>query len=346
MLDPELPVLVTGAGGFVAAALVERLLARGLRVRGTVRAPGKGDAPLRALPGAAERLEIVAADLLDEGAFDEAARGCSVVFHTASPYAINVADPQRDLVDPAVKGTENVLRAAAAAGVRRVVLTSSMAAITDEPPDRVLTEADWNTSSSLDRNPYYFSKVMAERAAWRFTEERAPSFRLVVIHPFLVVGPSIPPSVNTSNRILVDLLAGNYPGLLDLAWGFVDVRDVAIAHERAAEVDGASGRYLCVGEAATMRQTVEKLRALGYSDGFRLPRLGLDGAWATALVRMGAAFQPKGTGSYLRTHLGRVPRYDTTKIRDELGVTFRPLAETLRDAVEDLLRHGHVRRAA
>src|SRR5439155_222332 len=165
---------------------------------------------------------------------------------------LNSAPPQGGLVDPAVNGTRNVLGACQrAATVKRVVLTSSMAAITDEPEsDHVLTESDWNEKSSLERNPYYYSKTLAERAAWTFMDERNRTFDLVVINPFLVVGPSIVPGLNTSNQIFVDLLNGTYPGIVNLTWGFVDVRDVADAHVRAMETPSARGRYICAGETA------------------------------------------------------------------------------------------------
>lgn len=339
-------VLVTGATGFIASHIIERLLTGGQRVRGTVRSlrkPGDIDR-LRELPGARERLDLVESDLTQPGSFDAAAVGCDVVMHTASPYAIDVADAQRHLVDPAVNGTREVLTAAVRAGsVRRVVLTSSMAAVTDEPEDRVLTEADWNTKSSLDRNPYYYSKTMAERAAWAFMEETKPSFDLVAINPFMVIGPSLTAGLNTSNRLLlVDLLKGTYPGILSLTWGIVDVRDVAEAHVRAMEVPAAEGRYLCVGETMSMRQVVALLRANGYGND-KLPSLALDSGIATAIVKLASATQPKGVGSYLKTHLGRVPRYDTTKIRTQLGVTFRRAADTILDAVRDLQKWGHLR---
>src|SRR5262245_9684016 len=136
-------VCVTGAGGFLASWLVKALLDRGVRVRGTVRAIHRAD-HLRKLTGAPELLDLVPADLLGARDFDRAVAGCDVVFHTASPYKVDVADPQRDLVEPAVSGTRHVMAACARTpSVRRVVMTSSGAAVTDEPPaDRVLTEAD------------------------------------------------------------------------------------------------------------------------------------------------------------------------------------------------------------
>ena len=340
------PVLVTGASGFIASHIVGQLLARGYRVRGTVRSLKKEKdlAPLRALPGADERLELVEADLLTPGAYDGPAAGCEYVLHTASPYTLEAKDPQRDLVDPAVGGTRHVLAACKRAGtVKRVVLTSSMAAITDEPEgDHVLTEDDWNDKSTLDRNPYYLSKTLAERAAWAFVDEEAPPFDLVVINPFLVIGPSVGPGLNTSNQLFVDLLAGTYPGVMSLTFAFVDVRDVADAHVRAMETPSARGRYICAGAAVPMRELVQIVSDAGWGPGHKLPQLGMDCAAGDFAVKLSSYLQPKGVGTYLRTHVGRVPRYDTSKIERELGISFRPPAESIRAALDDMARWGHV----
>ncbi|MEO8074856.1 MAG: NAD-dependent epimerase/dehydratase family protein [Acidobacteriota bacterium] len=340
------PVCVTGASGFVAAHIVRELLERGYRVRGTVRnavQAGKYGF-LTSLPGAGERLELVGADLLTAGAYDAAVAGCDIVIHTASPYLVNVADPQRDLVDPAVKGTLNVLQSARSAGVRRVVLTSSIAAICDEPVEgKVLTEADWNERSSLERNPYYFSKVSAERAAWKFVDERAAGFDLVAINPFMVVGPSIGPGLNVSNAIFRDLLTGVFPAIMNLAWGFVDVRDVATAHVAAIEHVDATGRYICAGDVLTMKEVIAILRDAGYGAGSKLPRLPLTSPIGDLAIKLLSYTQPRGSGSYLRTHVGKVMRYDNGKIRRDLGVHFRPARESLLAAVADLVRWGHVK---
>jgi dihydroflavonol-4-reductase len=340
----DAPILVTGATGFVASRIVEQLLSMGRRVRGTVRSMTRGRdlSPLRSMPGAAG-LELVEADLLAEGSFDRAAEGCSCVLHTASPYTLTVTDPQRELVTPAVNGTINVLASCERARVNRVILTSSMAAVTDEPEsDRVLTENDWNTRSSLERNPYYYSKTLAERAAWDFVQQRRPWFDLVSINPFLIVGPSLVPGLNTSNQIFVDLLKGTYPGIVGLTWGFVDVRDVATAHIRAMDVPSASGRYICAGEAASMRTVVGLLKKHGWANGYKLPATGLDNPVGNMIVRLGSHLQPSGVGSYLRTHVGRVPRYDTSKITRELGMNFRPLEQTIVETMADLQRWGHL----
>jgi dihydroflavonol-4-reductase len=337
-------VLVSGANGFIASHLVAQLLAAGHRVRGTVRDATKSSsvAHLLALPGAAEHLELVSADLTQRGAFDAHVRDVDVVMHTASPYALSVTDAQRDLVDPAVLGTESMLAACAAApSVTRVILTSSVAAITDEPDGRVLTHADWNTTSSLTRNPYYFSKVQAEQAAWAFMQSASRHFDLIAINPFLVIGPSMTDALNPSNQVLADLVNGTYPFVMSLTWGFVDVRDVALAHVRAMDTPAASGRYICAAETRTMAQVAALLRANGYADR-KLPTLRMDNALGNALAWLASFTQASGVGTYLRTHLGRTVRFDSARIQHELGFRFRPVDESILETLADLKRWKHV----
>lgn len=345
-LATDQPVCVTGASGFVAAHLVRELLARGYRVRGTVRRTDDLSKYtfLTSLPGADERLELVAAELLTAGSYAAAVAGCEVVFHTASPYAVNVEDPQADLVDPAVKGTVNVLDACKAAGTRRVIVTSSMAAISDEPDnERVFSEKDWNDKSSLVRNPYYYSKVLAERAAWDYVKGDDKPFELITINPFLVIGPSLGPSLNTSNGMLRDIIKGVYPAILDLSWGFVDVRDVATAHVRAMENPEASGRYLVAGETLSMTDLVLHLREIGAGrDGGKLPRMRLTGGFGTRLMRAASYTQPRGTATYLRSHLGKVMRYTAGKSERELGMAYMPARDSVTEAIADMRTWGHL----
>ncbi|WP_372840225.1 SDR family oxidoreductase [Phaeovulum sp.] len=334
-------VLVSGATGFIAGHTIERLLAAGHEVVGTVRNPADEAklAHFRTMPGA-ERLQLVAADLTDADPFS-AYTDVDTIMHMASPYRPNVADAQRDLVDPAVQGTLSMLRAAAAQPrVRRVVLTSSMAAVTDEPDGRVLTEADWNNKSSLTRNPYYYSKALAECAAWKFVARERPGYDLVVINPFLVIGPSHTSAVNTSPEIFINIIKGVFPAVLSLNWGVVDVRDVADAHIAAMERPKAAGRYLCVGDAMSMAEAVALMRAEGF--GAKLPRLSMTGAIGTAVMKAFSYTQPVGTGSYLRTNLGRTLRFDASKSQNELGIHYRDAATSLRDTLADLARWGHI----
>lgn len=343
----ETPVCVTGASGFIASRLVSDLLERGYTVRGTVRDASQKEKYdyLTQLPGADQRLELVSADLMQPESFAPAVAGCEYVLHTASPYVVTVDDPQTELVDPAVKGTRAVLDAVAATPeVKRVVLTSSVAAISDEPTTgKRFSEEDWNNDSSLKRNPYYYSKVCAERSAWEFLQESERQFDMVAINPSLVLGPSLTSSLNESNKILVDLLSGAYPGIISVAWGMVDVRDVSLAHILAMENGGAEGRYLCSNDTISMREMVKLLHELGYSQ-YKLPKLGLDNAFGSGIVKIASIFQPSGVRSYLRTNLNRLPKYDNSKIKAELGMEFRALRDSVKDLVEDLFRWGHVER--
>jgi dihydroflavonol-4-reductase len=339
------PVCVTGVTGFVAGAIVQELLANGYSVRGTTRDPQRAwqERHVTGLPGADQRLELVAADLMTPGAFDTVVDGCEYVIHTASPYVTDVADAYRDLVAPAVNGTLSVLKACqAAGGVKRVVLTSSFAAITDEPDGSLLSEDDWNTKSTLKRNAYYLSKTVAERTSWAFMEEANPDFDLAVLNPPFVLGPSLIPGLNTSARTLAGLTNGLWPGIVDIQWVIVDVRDLAIAHRLAMEVPGASGRYLTGAAVTSMREVVELLRGNGWAERYRLPRISLDNKVGNALVRLAANFQKPGTGSYLKTHVGGVFRVDNSKIREELGIEFRDPDQTVLDAMADLERWGHL----
>jgi len=337
----ERPVVVTGASGFVGSQIVKELLDHGYRVRGSVRSPDRvrAEGHLTAMAGS-ERLDLVAADLNQPGSFDPIMDGVEHVIHAASPYAVSVDDPQRDLVDPALNGTRSVLASAAASGsVQRIVVTSSFAAVTDEPEGR-FDETTWNESSSLARNPYYFAKTLAEKAAWDFAATH-PAIRVVVINPTFVIGPSLVPSLNESNGVLASYTTRQIPGILAWCYGLVDVRDVAKAHRLAIETDGASGRYLCTAGVWSMRQVVEVAKASNLNLA-RLPSFPLDNAVGTFLVKAAAAFQHPGARSYLRTNIGREFEIDNSKIRSERGMTFRPVEEAIVDTYRDLRRWGHI----
>ena len=332
-------VLLTGATGFIGSHIAARLLASGYRVRAAVRSTHRASDLLEDLAGA-EHLELVEADLQDATTTRGIADGCSYVIHTASPFRVHADDPQVELVDPAVNGTLAVLRAAAEAGsVQRVVVTSSSTAMTDEPAG-VVTEADWNTTSTLDRNPYAYSKTQAERAAWSFVEQEEPGFDLITILPVTNLGPSIVPSISQSSELLVNLTDGTYPGVINLDTPIVDVRDTAEAHVLAIETPEASGRYLCAADTLSQRELIEALSELGHD--YRYPRLPFDNRIGDFVVGIVARTQPAGIRSYLRTHIGRSARYDSSRITRDLGLVFRPVSETLDGAMADLERWGHL----
>ncbi len=254
-IDKTKPVMVTGATGYVAGRLVEKLLEEGFTVNAPIRSPENKE-KTKALDALAAKLKgtinYFEADLLKDGSYDEAAKGCELVFHTASPFKRDIDDPQKDLVSPALKGTRNVLNAATKAGtVKRVVLTSSCAAIygdnkdVKEMPNQKLTEEVWNTTSSLEHQPYSYSKTLAEKEAWKLSEEQ-DKWDLVVINPSLVVGPGISTDA-TSETFNIMKMMGNGDmkmGAPHFEIGAVDVRDLADAHYRAGTKPDAKGRHI------------------------------------------------------------------------------------------------------
>ncbi|MQL90277.1 hypothetical protein Taro_022865 [Colocasia esculenta] len=273
-------VCVTGAGGFVASWLVKLLLEKGYTVKGTVRNPGvlpllvsrlwsgwhsfllcfwcswfgvvnlvmDADDPknshLKELEGAKERLVLCRADLLDYESLRSAIEGCDGVFHTASP----VTDDPEQMMEPAVKGSRYVVEAAAAAGVRRVVLTSSIGAVhmdPNRPADAVVDESCWSDLEfcKATKNWYCYGKAMAEREAWMVAREKG--VELVVVIPVLVLGPLLQSALNVSSLHVLKYLSGSAKTFANSVQAYVDVRDVAAAHVLVYESPAAEpGRYM------------------------------------------------------------------------------------------------------
>jgi len=320
---PDL-VLVTGASGFVAGHCVAELASRGYAVRGTVRRPGSA----AHLAGLAE---LVVADLESDAGWAEAVAGCRYVLHVASPFPL--ADPKdpADLVRPAVEGTLRVLRASAASGtVRRVVLTSSMAAVRPGRPgaEKTLTEDDWCDPDACD-DAYQKSKAAAERTAWDFITSEGGGLELAVINPALVLGPVTHAASGTSLEPVRRLLAREVPGVPRLGWATVDVRDLAVAHRLAMESAGAAGnRYICAGPHVWMSD-MAKILATKY----RVPTRPVP-SWVVCLL---ARFDPA-----IRDVLGDWGVRELAsadKARRDLGWTMRPLEETVLDTAAALIEH-------
>lgn len=313
-------VLVTGASGFVAGHVIAELRSHGYAVRGTARRPVDGLA------------DVVAADLAKDDGWAAAVDGCDYVMHVASPIPNERPKSDDELVRPAVDGTLRVLRAAADAGVRRVVLTSSIAAVTSgHGGGGVWTESDW---SVVDRSPAYpKSKTLAERAAWKFAREAG--LELVAVNPGLVLGPLLGPGVGTSVQIVHRLLNRTVPASPRMGFSVVDVRDVAVAHRLALETPAAAGnRYIVAGEHMWMREMAAVLAEEFNPKGYRVPTGGLP----TWLLRVLALFDAS-----VRPALDLVgPREDVSadKARRELGWTSRPARESILDTANSLIELG------
>ncbi|MEM7154848.1 MAG: aldehyde reductase [Myxococcota bacterium] len=336
-------VCVTGASGFIASHIVAELLRQGYRVRGTVRNPSDEakTAHLRAIETeTGGQLELVAGDLMQPGAFDEAVAGCPFVCHTASSVRLAADDPQREIVDVAVQGTLNVLGSVAKAGeAHRVVVTSSVAAIIDEEvQDEVyFTEEHWNESARVDVNPYPLSKTEAERAAWTFVDEQPADhrFELVTINPSWVLGPVLAKVHGRSSpAVMRDLLTGKFPMTPKLAFNLVDVRDVALAHVRALQRPDAAGRFIINNQ----RKILPELSAMLREDfpGKKVPRF----AMPNPLMYVVALFDKRITWSFLRKNLDAVTRLDNGKSLKVLGIDYRPVRETVRDTGQAFIDLG------
>lgn len=342
-IDTTAPALVTGATGYVAGWVVERLLEAGVTVHAAVRDPGNADkvGHLRAMAGESPgTLRLFAADLLAEGSYAEAMQGCRVVFHTASPFRTRVRDPQRELIDPAVEGTRNVLETAGATdSVERVVLTSSCAAIyTDaadcaDAPGGALTEAVWNTTASLDYQPYSYSKTLAEKEAWKIAE-RQDRWRLVGVNPSLVIGPATHARPTSESFGIVRQLGDGTmkAGAPRFGLGVVDVRDLAQAHLAAAFLPDAEGRHIISAQGTDFLELASTLLDT-YGDDYPLPRRALP-KWLVWL----AAPMTSGIPRRVIARNVDIPwRADNTKSREKLGIEYRPMAESMNDMFAQMI---------
>ena len=249
------PVLVTGGSGYLGTQLTAALLRDGRQVRVTVRSlEDEGDVRAAVRRGAADdsRLEVVAAGLTADEGWAAAVAGCEEVHHTASPM-IQSDDPD-EVVVPARDGTRRVLRAARDAGVRRVVLTSSFAAVGYSPkPGAEYTEADWTDPGTPGLPAYPLSKVIAERTAWDFIEREGGGTELVVVNPTFILGPTLTTQARSSLQLIKAMLDGTMPVLRRQRFGVADVRDVTDLHIRAMATPGAAGRrYLALADGPTI----------------------------------------------------------------------------------------------
>ena len=344
-VDTAQPVLVTGATGYVAGWVVKRLLEAGATVHAPVRDPDN-TAKIAHLVDIAEQcpgtIRFFRADLLEPGSYGEAMAGCGVVFHTASPFTVNVDDPQKELIDPAVNGTRNILdEANRQDSVTRVVLTSSCAAIytdardTVDAPGQKITEDVWNTTATMAYQPYSLSKTLAEKAAWEMAGAQ-DRWKLVVVNPSLVVGPSLQDKPTSESFTLLRMLGDGSMkmGAPRMSFGAVDVRDLAQAHLAAAYLPDAEGRHIVSGSETDFLEMGLLLRPR-FGEDYPLPKRALP-KWLVWLVGPSQGIDRK----YVSRNVNVPWRADNSKSRTALGMSYRPLQDSLEEMFAKMIGDG------
>jgi nucleoside-diphosphate-sugar epimerase len=335
-------VLVTGGSGFIGSYIILHLLAAGYQVRTTIRNL-KREGDVRAMlkaggPEPGNRLSFFAAELENDAGWQEAITGCDYVAHVASPLPPNIPKHEDDLVVPAREGTLRVLRASRNAGVKRVVLTSSFAAIgygqtVRETP---FTETDWTDPNGEGIAPYAKSKTLAERAAWDFLAREGGSLELSVINPVGVFGPVLGPDYSASILLVQRMMDGAMPGAPQLYFGAVDVRDVADLHLRAMTHPAAKGeRFLAVaGDFLSMLDIAKILKSRMGTSAKRVPTRQLPN-W---VVRLGSLRDP--AIKLILPELGKRKNATNEKARRLLAWSPRSNEESLVATAESLVRLG------
>jgi nucleoside-diphosphate-sugar epimerase len=343
----EQTVLVTGGSGFLGGWCIVELLQRGYRVRTTIRDLVR-EHEVRAGVGsqvdAGDRLAVLAADLTADAGWAEAVEGCDYVLHVASPFPAAQPKDADELIVPAREGTLRVLRAGLAAGVERVVVTSSVAAVRNgagASDGRELNEADWSDPDDRKLTPYTRSKTIAELAAWQYAREQGAEERLVTVQPGAIVGPILGTDRSYSLEAIERLLEGRMPGLPRLGFSFIDVRDVAALEVSAMSAPDAGGqRLLAAGSFLWFSDVAEILRAHLGEEARKVPTRKIP----NFVVRAMALVDPSVRS--VVDELGERTTYSLENARRRVGWSPRPVEQTIVDCARSLLAQPADRAAA
>jgi dihydroflavonol-4-reductase len=337
-------VLVTGGSGYIAGYCIAQLLQDGWRVRTTVRSLAKAEQVRSSITkisaGAAAAIEFFEADLNSDQGWDRAVAGADYVLHVASP--VTVIDPKSDdeLVRPARDGALRVLKAARDAGVKRVVMTSSISAIVYGHGGRTtaFTESDWtNETNRADSGSYDRSKTIAERAAWAWHDAEDGALELVTINPSLVIGPVLGRDFSASLEVVKKLLDHSLPALPRIGFDLVDVRDIARLHILGMTTPSAAGqRFIGSGDYFWMKEIASVLKQGLGEKALKVPSLVIP----DFLVRVFAIFDPIVRSRLF--DLGKERRVSSEKARKMLGWTTRPASESILDTARSLQAEGLV----
>jgi nucleoside-diphosphate-sugar epimerase len=329
-------VLVTGGSGYLGGWCLVELRRRGYRVRTTVRDISR-EAEVRARlepeVDAGDNLSVLVADLLGDEGWEQAVQGCDYVLHVASPFPPRQPKDPDELIVPAREGTLRVLRAALDAGVGRIVVTSSIAAVggSTDHASAPLTEADWTDSEHPKLTPYTRSKTIAERAAWDLVEERGAKERLAVVNPGAILGPVLSDDRSYSLELIERLLKG-MPGAPRIGFSIVDVRDVADLHIKAMTAPEAGGeRFIAVARFQWLSEVAAVLRDRLGPDAAKVPKRNVPD-----LVVRGMGIFDSGVRS-IAGQLGRKVEMSSAKAEAQLGWSPRPVEDTVADCGRSLV---------
>ena len=341
-MSDQKTVLVTGGSGFIGGWCVIGLLQQGHAVRTTVRNLAR-EAEVRTALGKAVdaqgRLSFFAADLMSDAGWDAATDGCDYVLHVASP--LGVAEPKNpdDLIVPAREGAKRAINAAIKAGVKRVVMTSSVAATSkgSHVGDSLSDESVWTDPDERGLSAYARSKTLAERAAWDLIKTSGGSTTLATVNPALVLAPVLSRDFSDSVQVVQRLLSGKVPGIPRLGFNIVDARDVADLHIRAMTTSEAAGqRFIAAGNFQWMSELAALLRARLGNDATRVPTRKVP----DFVLRLAALFD-KDLGA-VTPSLGKRHDYSSAKAQSMLGWRPRSTEETVLDCARSLVATGAV----
>jgi len=332
-------VLVTGATGYIGLHCIHQLLKQGYSVNGSVRSPERRDEIFQALQNhntSTENLNIFTFDLNDDEGWDEGMEGCDYLLHVASPIALENHD-EDFFVKPAVAGVNRAMKFAKKHNVKKVVLTSSVAAIYETMESKsYYDENDWSDPENPAISHYSKSKTLAERAAWEFVENENHPFELAVINPALVIGPSLSGDLGESNKAIEMVATGKMPVAVPLQFGYVDVRDVAAAHILAMQNPASNGERFALAEKDLWYGDVAKvLRDNGFD---KAPTLAVP-VW---LAKILAIFSKELKLAV--PYLGRLRSVkNTSKAKDILGWNPRPAEESIVEIAQQIQDMGLIK---